>query len=124
MYQIMASEIGFEIEPDVLIKISREPANDKEWAIVSEFVSETFPLTPDEISHGFTRLSCMVYLPENEPYTVTQLAQEAGVGRQYIKDEIKRGNLKATMRGKQYEIAANDATEWLANPKRGSRNQK
>jgi hypothetical protein len=41
--------------------------------------------------------------------------------RAYIKAEIARGNLPATMIGNQYVINTTDANAWLANPKRGSR---
>lgn len=66
-FEIMASQIGFEFEPDIRIKINREPQTAKEWEFVSEFVSETFPLTTDDISHGYSRTSCKIQLPDPEP---------------------------------------------------------
>lgn len=64
IFSINAKEIGFDF--DLTIKVDREPETDKDWQIVSQFVEENFPLSSDDVSHGYSQTSCMVYLPESE----------------------------------------------------------
>lgn len=64
MFKIMASELGFEFEQDVLIQCDREPVTDEDWNVINTFVEEVFPLSVDDLSHGFSPKSCKVTLPE------------------------------------------------------------
>lgn len=54
-------------------------------------------------------------------FSITEVAENAGVGRQYVKDEVRRGNLPAVKVGRQYQIEFRDFEAWMANPRRGSR---
>ena len=70
----------------------------------------------------------MVYtrvMVSDKPFwTATQLAEEAGVSARYVRADIKAGILKATRPGHEWLIMTEDARQWLANPKRGSRAKK
>jgi excisionase family DNA binding protein len=57
----------------------------------------------------------------NNLLSVTEVAALAQVGRQYIKNEIWRGNLPATKIGSQYVITRTDFDTWMDKPRRGSR---
>lgn len=94
MFQIMASEIGFEFEEDVLIKCDREPMADADWNTISEFVETTFPLSAAEVAHGFSTNSCMVYLPpasmeykDSQEYWEAQAALQHNVPDELIREE-------------------------------------
>jgi len=65
-FEIMASEIGFDFENDLLIQCDREPVTQEDWDTINDFVVSNFPLTSDDVSHGFVSDSCMVYLPEQQ----------------------------------------------------------
>lgn len=61
-------------------------------------------------------------LDDDSRISVTDAAERAGMTRTYIKEEIKRGNLPATMNVTGgYEIAVRDFQAWMSNPRRGSR---
>jgi hypothetical protein len=64
MYETNANEIGFDF--DLVITMNREPATPQEWEMVSEFVEENFPLSPDESSHGYSSNVCTFNLPDEE----------------------------------------------------------
>jgi excisionase family DNA binding protein len=53
--------------------------------------------------------------------TVSQAAVLFGCSARYVREEIVRGNLRATRVGSQYQIARLDFEAWLATPRRGSR---
>jgi len=55
--------------------------------------------------------------------TVTQAADRSGFNRAYIGAEIRRGNLKATKVGSQYNIEEADFLAWMQKPRRGSRSK-
>jgi excisionase family DNA binding protein len=47
-------------------------------------------------------------------YSITELAQVAGVGRSFIYEEINSGQLKMKKAGRRTLILRADATNWLA----------
>lgn len=53
--------------------------------------------------------------------SVTQFANLHGVTRDYIKQEIRRRNLKARAIGNQYVLSVQENQAWIDNPRRGSR---
>ena len=67
-----------------------------------------------------------VYFPDYRAaslLTVSEVARFAGVGRQYINDEIRAERLPATKYGKQNMIKREDYFQWVHNPRRGSRSK-
>ena len=62
-YKISAQEMGWMdsekdyVVDDVTITIDRDPdgLSQQDWEKVAEWFDETFPLTEDEVSHGFAR---------------------------------------------------------------------
>ena len=74
---------------------------------------------PDLIEHFEAGVMDSIQQPTY--LSVTEAAERAGVGRQYVKDEVMRGNLSARKVGRQYQIEMRDFIEWANKPGRGSR---
>lgn len=112
----------------------------QEWNLRSEvgfeackafgmYFSTIYDAEPDAFAPHSRRLellkSAFLVLVADEILTVSDLARkiegELATNRALIKRDIRDGRLKAKKIGNQYNIAAQDAAEWLANPARGSR---
>lgn len=119
------------VKPDYVVSADGDIKADEAVVIVDVYLIDvnSSEYQPQDIIDridvdGYRRIRSGTFLVKSKPLSASEAAEEAGVTRQYINNEIASGRLPAKKVDRQYEIDRADFNVWMSNPKRGSRVEK